>query len=276
MTEPLSTGALGPLIRKAAGDAGFDLEPVAEGAWWRLSMSGMPGATWVRPSSGNWPEASRDGAFLAIPQPAELAELQSASGPGLPVVGLNDVPGGPGLRLPSTAIGGVWCPSPRILFDALRRIRVLRRAAVPTLDALIDEQVAKIGPTEALVEVRRRIGQDLYRKALMEYWGGACAATGLSIPWLLRASHAKPWKDSTDRERLDVYNGLLLAIHLDALFDQGVLTFTDEGVGRFSPQFPHQSLVELGLGGAELRLRHVQPGHRPYLAYHREHVFRDG
>lgn len=39
---------------------------------------------------------------------------------------------------------------------------------------------------------------------------------------LLRASHAKPWKDSSDAEHLDVYNGLLLAVHLDALFDRGI------------------------------------------------------
>jgi predicted restriction endonuclease len=131
-----------------------------------------------------------------------------------------------------------------------------------------------VGPTEALTEVRRRIGQDLFREALFEYWGGACAVTGLSVPELLRASHAKPWAESTDAERLDVYNGLLLAVHLDALFDRGLITFGDDGVGEFSPQLPAVAIAALGLGAGVLRLRHVQPGHRQYLAYHRANVFR--
>jgi putative restriction endonuclease len=276
MTGPVGGGALGPLTRKAAGDAGFDLEPILDGGWWRLAMSGMPGAVWVRPSAGTSAGASRDGACLAVPHPAELAELQSSSGPGLPVVSLAEVEGGVGAPLPPAAAGGVWCPSPRVLFDALRRIRVLRRSAQPSLESRIVAQMAHVGSTEALAEVRRRIGQDLFRDALFDYWGGACAATGLAVPELLRASHAKPWKDSNDAERLDVYNGLLLAVHLDALFDRGLLTFSDEGVGLLSPLMPAAGMAALGLAGVEIRLRHVQPGHRPYLQHHRNHVYRVG
>ena len=57
----------------------------------------------------------------------------------------------------------------------------------------------------------------------MEYWDSKCAVTGLAIPELLKASHIKPWKDSTDEERLDIFNGLLLAPHLDAAFDRGFI-----------------------------------------------------
>lgn len=72
--------------------------------------------------------------------------------------------------------------------------------------------------TERLV--KERVGQDIYRAALMNYWGGTCAVTGCSLKDALRASHAKPWKDcSTDAERLNVYNGFLLTSNLDALFD---------------------------------------------------------
>lgn len=46
---------------------------------------------------------------------------------------------------------------------------------------------------------------------------------------MLRASHIRPWRDSSNGERLDPSNGLLLAAHLDALFDSHLITFDDSG-----------------------------------------------
>ena len=64
----------------------------------------------------------------------------------------------------------------------------------------------------------------------MNYWSGACAVTGVAEPSLLRASHIIPWaKCESDEERLNVYNGLLLAAHLDAAFDAGLISFEDDG-----------------------------------------------
>ena len=45
----------------------------------------------------------------------------------------------------------------------------------------------------------------------------------------LRASHIKPWKDSNDQEKIDGANGLLLAPHVDHLFDRGFISFSGEG-----------------------------------------------
>jgi predicted restriction endonuclease len=53
--------------------------------------------------------------------------------------------------------------------------------------------------------------------------------SGCSVREVLRASHIKPWKPSTDRERLDGHNGLLLTADLDALFDRGLISFDDDG-----------------------------------------------
>ncbi|WP_410473713.1 HNH endonuclease [Guyparkeria sp. TX1] len=39
---------------------------------------------------------------------------------------------------------------------------------------------------------------------------------------MLVTSHIKPWRDSSDRERLDGDNGLFLASHVGRLFDQGL------------------------------------------------------
>jgi len=83
---------------------------------------------------------------------------------------------------------------------------------------------------------------------LLEYWEGRCAITGLDIPTLLCASHIKPWAECrTDAERLDIFNGLLLAPHFDALFDKGFITVTDAGEIDISPRLSREHRKCLGL-----------------------------
>ena len=63
--------------------------------------------------------------------------------------------------------------------------------------------------TEAERLVVQRVGQDVFRRALVQYWDGRCAVTGISDSALLRASHIVPWSACTsDAQRLDVNNGL--------------------------------------------------------------------
>lgn len=47
--------------------------------------------------------------------------------------------------------------------------------------------------TEAERLVVQRVGQGLFRGALLDYWQGKCCVTGLDVPELLRASHIRPW-----------------------------------------------------------------------------------
>ena len=119
-----------------------------------------------------------------------------------------------------------------------------------------------------------RVGQEIFRDGLLAYWDGACAITGLAVPDLLRASHAKPWAScETDDERLDSHNGLLLAGHLDLAFDQGYITVAPDGVVEVSDQLDAPARAILALGSPR-RISRIVPAHRPYLAWHREHVFR--
>lgn len=165
--------------------------------------------------------------------------------------------------------------------------RLLRRAAelamsLPNHAAdLYAEEIAKIEAappttTEALRLTKQRVGQNLFRQALIDYWGGACAVTGIHLPELLRASHAKPWADcASDAERLDVFNGFLLSAQLDALFDCGLITFDETGMLLPSPRLDPFHRMLLGLAEhTPLHLRWISPDHLPYLAWHRQHVFR--
>jgi putative restriction endonuclease len=123
--------------------------------------------------------------------------------------------------------------------------------------------------TEAERLVIQRVGQDVFRDALMTYWNGRCAVTGVAHPALLRASHIKPWaKCETDGERLDVYNGLLLAAHLDAAFDAGLISFSDDGKILISSNLAMEDRDALGIHD-RLGLRRIGIGHLEKLAWHR-------
>jgi hypothetical protein len=82
---------------------------------------------------------------------------------------------------------------------------------------------------EALAQAR--LGQGTFRKRMLKLWDGKCAVTGLTIQSALIASHAKPWANSSDEERLDPYNGLPLIATLDRLFDQYLISF-DPNTGK--------------------------------------------
>jgi hypothetical protein len=132
-----------------------------------------------------------------------------------------------------------------------------------------------ISKTEQERLIRQRVGQQVYRKALLKYWQGACALTGVTVPEVLKASHAKPWTDCvTDAERLNVYNGFLFAANIDSLFDSGLITFTDEGGILISRFVSEEEYPLLGIKTSD-RLRWIDEKHLPFLQWHRDKVFKE-
>jgi hypothetical protein len=122
--------------------------------------------------------------------------------------------------------------------------------------------------TEAEWLVVQRIGQDIFRAALMDYWGGRCPITGITDPALLRASHIVPWSECDDAQRLDVHNGLLLSALWDAAFDTGLVSFADDGAVLASPELSPAARAALGIDSAP-RLPNLGDAHRANLAVHR-------
>ena len=140
----------------------------------------------------------------------------------------------------------------------------------PDPDAVLPER------TDVQRTVKARLGQHKYKVEQLDIWDGACAVTGIKEPTLLRASHAKPWSDPTitDSERLDPANGLPLVIHLDALFDQGWITFADDGKMQISPLLDPAIVAMYDLNsGLKLR-RPLSAKQKEYISYHRDHVFK--
>ena len=122
--------------------------------------------------------------------------------------------------------------------------------------------------TEAERLMIQRIGQYIFRDALMDYWGGRCPMTGITEPGLLRASHIVPWADCTDAQRLDVHNGLLLSALWDAAFDRGLISFADDGTVLVSPQLSEAARLVLRVTTTP-PLTGLRDGHRANLALHR-------
>jgi len=122
---------------------------------------------------------------------------------------------------------------------------------------------------EQLLKARR--GQGEFRRQV-ERVEQSCRLTGVLDRRHLRARHIKPWRDSTDREKLDGNNGLLLSPHIDHLFERGYLSFGDAGqllVSRYlNPGVLDRWGVALTMSAGSFNA-----AQRRFLAYHRERLF---
>ena len=88
-------------------------------------------------------------------------------------------------------------------------------------------QIIAIMESEAKSTIQK--GEQRLQRALSPIWNNECAICGISSPDLLKASLAKPWKDSTDAEKFDPFNGILLCYNHDALYQKGYIAFDGQG-----------------------------------------------
>jgi putative restriction endonuclease len=133
-------------------------------------------------------------------------------------------------------------------------------------------ELAHLLPTEREAIVRSRVGQGVFRDGLLRLWGG-CAVTGYQKrPVLLLASHIKPWKIASNRERLDPHNGLLLQPTVDRLFDKGLVSFDRKGKLLLADGFTSDELQQLGVDPRS-QLRKLPDQTMVYLEHHRRHEF---
>jgi hypothetical protein len=100
-----------------------------------------------------------------------------------------------------------------------------------------------------------------------------CRITGITNPIHLRASHCKPWRDSSNEERLNGENGLLLTPTMDHLFDRGFISFEDSGLVIISPVAHTPSLNRLGMPTDRvINVGTSTQGQKQFLDYRRESV----
>ncbi len=92
-----------------------------------------------------------------------------------------------------------------------------------------------IGPTETTANVKLRRGQEYFRDAVLNNFGGRCGVTRLDVRELLIASHILPW-GTHPAERLNVRNGLCLSRLHDAAFDRWLISFDESFRLLLSPR----------------------------------------
>jgi len=242
-------------LEKAATDNGFDLELGRTADWLHFGSS----QTSVR----IWLTTLEDSLFVVAFSRSDV--LDALETPGAELAN----------RLPTGAAGARTVTEVAALHRLLRRSFQLSRTLPDELLHIFEGETARLPrSTEAERLVVQRVGQDIFRRGLLEYWDGRCAVTGLAVAELLRASHIKRWADcECDAERLDVFNGLLLGPHLDAVFDAGFITIAEDGAVLVSDALPGGARAVLGLD-QPLNLRGRHPAHERYLSWHRARVFR--
>lgn len=136
---------------------------------------------------------------------------------------------------------------------------------------LVDQEPRKRKLSETTREaiVKARVGQGLFRADLLRIWNSQCSLTGLSNPDLLIASHIHAWTLSDNDQRIDPDNGLLLAPHIDRLFDRGLISFDDHGGLMISPTLKQGDRELLALD-RYTKLRRITAENRKYMALHRD------
>jgi hypothetical protein len=139
----------------------------------------------------------------------------------------------------------------------------------------LEEQVqsdTSVRETDREAIVRARCGQGIFKQRVSQI-ERRCRITGVENPTHLIASHCKPWRDSSNEERLNGENGLLLTPSIDHLFDRGFIGFENSGELIVSPVAHRPSLQRMGIETERLiKVGSFTEGQKHFLEFHRNSV----
>lgn len=141
-----------------------------------------------------------------------------------------------------------------------------------------NDEIIKIIDPDNINEVERsiiskfRVGQSDLRDILLNN-KICCEICGIRNKELLITSHIKPWAKSNKFEKLDSENVLLLCSIHDALFDKGLISFSDDGSIIISTLLDSSDRVLLLLTGEE-KILVDSKNKKEYLKFHRENILK--
>jgi putative restriction endonuclease len=203
-------------------------------------------------------------AILAPLLPAKYAPLQ-ANGNGLQGVYLTEVTGPLAQALLNLLEGQVEEIAAQI------NAEIDEIAAADLEEAAIQDN-NDLGTLEKDALVKSRRGQGVFKTRVQQREHG-CRVTGVTDIAHLRASHIKPWSKSSNQEKIDGDNGLLLAPHVDHLFDQGFISFEQDGRLLISTALDRSVLSAWGIATPR-NVGKFSAAQGKYLAYHRQERFK--
>ena len=201
--------------------------------------------------------------------PARYSPLQP-NGNGLQSVYLTEVPA----PLAEVIIGLIGQEVAPIALAA-HNVKPVPADDLDSWERKIEQEIASnstISETDRLAIVRARNGQGLFKERVSKI-ESRCRITGVENPVHLIASHCKPWRDSTNEERLNGENGLLLTPSIDHLFDRGFIGFEDNGKLIISPVAHRPSLQRMGIEIEKIvNVGGFTTGQKQFLDFHRNAV----
>lgn len=145
-------------------------------------------------------------------------------------------------------------------------------AIIKQEESVIEEK--EINEEKKIELYKSRIGQGKFRQKLLDE-SSECIITRVNDERIIIASHIKPWSVSNDKERLDHYNGLALTPTYDRLFDQGFISFEENGKILISPYISPLNIKKLGLKPNKTYSIQNSDKREKYLEYHRKEIFKN-
>ncbi|ERH73571.1 HNH endonuclease [Serratia marcescens] len=158
--------------------------------------------------------------------------------------------------------------------QCMQAMRILEKP----VRALNDNEMKDFTGRERTSIVKARVGQQLFRKHVLQAYEFRCCITELEEPVLLVASHIRPWSHGIEH-RLNPSNGLCLSSLHDRAFDQGLIAFNEHLELIISPQIKKlKSIICLDnfdkYEGKKIRSPVNFPPDQEQLEYHRKEIFR--
>ncbi len=132
---------------------------------------------------------------------------------------------------------------------------------------------SRVEGKERLAIIKARVNQSEFRKRLLLRYKKCCLC-GVSDSRLMIASHIKPWSESTAIERTDPDNGFMLCPNHDAVFDQFLISFENDGRIMISDELSNTERIFLNIRD-DMRIN-IQEGNKKYLEYHRNRFHNRG
>jgi hypothetical protein len=239
------------------GNAGQNWENIG----WKVKVSFTEQANKVRP---------KDHIEVLRPLlPDRYSPLQP-SGNGIQSVYLTEVPP----RLAEVLMGLIGQEVAPISMAA-RNVKPVPTDDLDMWERRLEQQIVNdstVRETDRVAIIRARTGQGLFKDRVSRI-ESRCRITSVENPVHLIASHCKPWRDSTNEERLDGENGLLLTPSIDHLFDRGFIGFENNGDLILSPVAHRPSLQRMGIEITKVvNVGGFTSGQKQFLEFHRNSV----
>jgi len=239
------------------GNAGQNWENVG----WKVKVSFTELSNKVRP---------KDHIGLLRPLLPEKYSPLQLNGNGIQSVYLTEVPA----PLAEVLIGLIGLEVAPIAISA-RAVNPVASDDLDLWERKLEQQIVidpTVPETDRLAIVRARVGQGLFKERVARI-ETRCRITGVENPVHLIASHCKPWRDSTNEERLNGENGLLLTASIDHLFDRGFIGFQNDGKLIISPVAHRPSLHRMGIDTMNVvNVGGFTSGQKQFLDFHRNAV----